>query len=303
MSAVATIGAGYNCLKLNNVTQILPPIPCGTFSGTSWNNAPQADWDNIIGRISTDSGGNITSSLLFFVQEVLVATGNSWMAYTAVVTGTGPGGPVANAVDDGPITVTNGVAKIISVGSNDSGFTNPVTVTVTTLPTQGTITAISPPGPAAGMTITYTSNIGAIGADSFVYAMTDGRPASDSATVTLTINRDTDGDGVLDQDDNCTTVANTLAGNVPGTAPPIPKFQLDSDSDGYGNACDADLNNTGLVTAADFAIQRSVFNENATESPTAAAADLNGSGQVTAADFGILRGRLNMPPGPSGLHP
>jgi hypothetical protein len=205
------------------------------------------------------------------------------------------------AADDGPIAVIAGVAKVIPVGANDTGFTNPVTVTVTTLPTKGTITAISPPGPAAGITITYTANIGAVGADSFVYEMTDSSPAADSATVTLNISPDVDGDGVADQSDNCTLVANALTGNVPGTS--TPKYQLDSDNDGYGNACDADLNNSGLVTAADFAILRSVLNELASYSPLSAAADLNGSGTVTATDFAILRARLNTPPGPSGLHP
>ena len=58
----------------------------------------------------------------------------------------------------------------------------------------------------------------------------------------------------------------TLASNngQPGTGP----SQLDADGDGYGNICDADLNNSGTVTTADFA---------------------------------ILRARLNTAPGPSGL--
>lgn len=94
---------------------------------------------------------------------------------------------------------------------------------------------------------------------------------------------DTDGDGVPDGIDNCTLVANPT--------------QLDADGDGYGNLCDADLNNTGLVTAADYVILRNVLN---TADPVA---DLNGSGLVTAADYTILRSRLNTAPGPSGLRP
>jgi hypothetical protein len=100
---------------------------------------------------------------------------------------------------------------------------------------------------------------------------------------------DTDGDGIPDNLDNCINVPNPT--------------QLDADGDGYGNACDADLNNSGTVTAADFAIMRSVLGQSAGSSPTAAAADLNGSGTVTAADFAILRAYLGQPPGPSGLHP
>ena len=100
---------------------------------------------------------------------------------------------------------------------------------------------------------------------------------------------DTDGDGFADPADNCTLVANPT--------------QLDADSDGYGNICDADLNNSGLVTTADFGILRSVLNQSAGSSANAANADLNGSGTVTTADFAILRARLNTAPGPSGLHP
>ena len=323
-------------------------------------------------------------------------------AVSVSVSGTGR----PNARDDGPIGVIQGVAKVIPVGANDVGFTNPVALALTALPTKGTISAFSPPGPATGMTITYTANIGAVGLDSFVYEMTDSTQARDSATVTVdigpvpdsvpdpfvfidqtgvplnavitsntftvtginvptpisvvggeysinggtftslagtvsngntvtvlrisavapltatsatltiggvadtftaTTGPDTDGDSVVDGIDNCTLVANAVAGNVPGTS--IPRYQLDSDHDGYGNACDADLNNSGLVTTGDFGLLRSVLNELASFSPLSAAADLNASGTVTATDFAILRARLNtppgppLPPGPSGLHP
>ena len=98
---------------------------------------------------------------------------------------------------------------------------------------------------------------------------------------------DADGDGVLEHNDNCALVANPA--------------QLDSDSDGYGNICDGDINNSGTVTAADFGLLRSELGQPASVSPTAAAADMNGSGTVTTADFGLLRARLGTAPGPSGL--
>lgn len=103
--------------------------------------------------------------------------------------------PPPAAVDDGPIAVIEGVATVIPVGANDTNFTDPVTVTVTGLPTKGTISAVSAPGSAAGMTITYTANNGAVGQDSFVYSMTDGTPASDSASVTVNISPASSGGG------------------------------------------------------------------------------------------------------------
>jgi hypothetical protein len=98
---------------------------------------------------------------------------------------------------------------------------------------------------------------------------------------------DTDGDAAQDPLDNCTLVANPT--------------QLDANADGYGNICDADINNSGTVTTADFGLLRSVLGQAAGSSATAAASDMNSSGTVTTADFGLLRARLGTAPGPSGL--
>lgn len=110
-----------------------------------------------------------------------------------------------------------------------------------------------------------------------------------STEVTTSAIPDGDGDGVPDPVDNCSVVANAS--------------QRDANGDGFGNLCDADLNNSGGVTAADYAILRSVIGQSATASATAAAADLNGSGSVTAADYAILRSKIGTAPGPSGLTP
>ena len=118
------------------------------------------------------------------------------------------------------------------------------------------------------------------------------------ASVVQVIPGDADADGVLDVVDNCVNVP-----NGPLTPDAGGHSQLDSNGDGFGNLCDADLNNSGLVTSADFAILRSVLNQSSGSSPVAADADLNGSGTVTTADFAILRAGLNSAPGPSGLVP
>ena len=94
---------------------------------------------------------------------------------------------------------------------------------------------------------------------------------------------DADADGVNDAVDNCAQAANA--------------DQYDADGDGYGNMCDADLNNSGLVTTADYTMLRNRLN---TSDPVA---DLNHSGRVTTADYTILRNRLDTRPGPSGTTP
>ena len=98
---------------------------------------------------------------------------------------------------------------------------------------------------------------------------------------------ETDGDGIIDVSDNCRLTANPL--------------QQDANADGYGNICDADINNSGTVTTADFGLLRSVLGQAAGFNATAAASDMNSSGTVTTADFGLLRARLGTAPGPSGL--
>lgn len=70
--------------------------------------------------------------------------------------------------------------------------------------------------------------------------------------------------------------------------------QLDGDGDGFGNACDADLNDDCVVNAADLGLFRSEF---FTADPEA---DLNSDGVVNAVDLGILRGLFFSTPGPSG---
>ena len=97
---------------------------------------------------------------------------------------------------------------------------------------------------------------------------------------------DADGDGVLDPADNCTLVANPA--------------QVDSDADGYGNACDGDLNNNGFTNAQDYVLFRAQLGQPSV-APTYNQADLNGNGFVNAQDFVLFRQLLGSPPGPSGL--
>lgn len=90
---------------------------------------------------------------------------------------------------------------------------------------------------------------------------------------------DGDNDGVVDSLDNCTLVSNSS--------------QYDTDNDGYGNACDGDLNNDGFINARDLSIFKLVYlTENAD-------ADFNGDGFVNARDLSRLKLMFNTEPGPS----
>ncbi|MFK8032112.1 MAG: dockerin type I domain-containing protein [Gammaproteobacteria bacterium] len=94
---------------------------------------------------------------------------------------------------------------------------------------------------------------------------------------------DDDADQKADDLDNCSELANVS--------------QLDADGDGYGNRCDPDFNNDGVVNFLDLAHFSNVFLSN---DPVA---DLNGDGAVNFVDLPILADFFFMPPGPSGLIP
>lgn len=90
---------------------------------------------------------------------------------------------------------------------------------------------------------------------------------------------DSDIDAIANKYDNCSRKANA--------------DQRDTDGDGFGNLCDADLNNDGATNAADLGLFRLAFGS------TNADADFNGNGVVNAADTAIFRSLFGAPPGPA----
>ncbi len=94
---------------------------------------------------------------------------------------------------------------------------------------------------------------------------------------------DTDGDGVVDNIDNCTLTANA--------------DQRDSNGDGFGNMCDGDFNNDDVVNAQDLGVMKSNFFSSAPDT------DMNGDGVTNAVDLGLLKLSFFEPPGPTGDHP
>ncbi|MEL7240206.1 MAG: penicillin acylase family protein, partial [Planctomycetota bacterium] len=94
---------------------------------------------------------------------------------------------------------------------------------------------------------------------------------ADPNLVTLELDavKDTDNDAVGDDLDNCLGRPNT--------------DQRDTDGDGFGNRCDADFNNDGIVNVIDLGLFRVGFG---TDDPDV---DLDGDGFSNVVDLGILR--------------
>jgi hypothetical protein len=96
---------------------------------------------------------------------------------------------------------------------------------------------------------------------------------------------DTDDDGVSDFEDNCTAVANA--------------DQLDTDGDGYGQLCDADLDDSGNTNTLDLRMYKAAHNTCSGDASFNEDADFNGDGCVNTLDLNILKGLYRKPPGPS----
>lgn len=107
--------------------------------------------------------------------------------------------------------------------------------------------------------------------------------AVEIATV-MTGTNDSDEDGVPNQMDNCIVVSNP--------------DQLDSDSDGLGNICDADLNNDGVVNFIDISILGSAFLTDESSPNWNPDADLDGSGVVNFLDLSPMTQPFLCVPGP-----
>ncbi len=91
--------------------------------------------------------------------------------------------------------------------------------------------------------------------------------------------QDTDNDGIDDSQDNCIEIPNSN--------------QRDSNGDGFGNVCDADLDNNGTVSFADLNLFKSKFGTADQD------ADFDGNGSVSFADLSILKSLFGHPPGPA----
>ena len=138
---------------------------------------------------------------------------------------------------------------------------------------------------AASDTFSATRSLGLGTYRMFAYtAITPGGFDTDAqfnfdAVFRLDMSGDADGDGATDAADNCTNAAN------PG--------QQDADGDGYGNACDADLNNDCEINAVDLGLLRQAF---FSSDPVA---DLNSDGVVNVVDLGVMGGTFFGAPGPA----
>jgi beta-glucanase (GH16 family) len=112
---------------------------------------------------------------------------------------------------------------------------------------------------------------------------------------------DTDNDGTWDEFDNCTLVAN--GPNDTATAGPSQNNTNTGIPDDYGNMCDADFNDNGVVDSNDASVLFGQFGMDMTDPSFRPDVDLNGNGVIDSNDASRLFSTFGQPPGPSGLVP
>ncbi len=98
-----------------------------------------------------------------------------------------------------------------------------------------------------------------------------------------------DGDGIPDDQDNCSAAANP--------------DQRDTNGDGFGNICDPDINNDGIVNAVDLGNFKAAFFSQPGDANWNPDADFNGNDIVVTNDLGILKSYYYQQPGPGALVP
>ncbi len=103
----------------------------------------------------------------------------------------------------------------------------------------------------------------------------------------VAIDLDSDADGIGDPVDNCKVAPNAS--------------QTDTNADGFGNRCDADYDDNGMVGISDYGMLLGAFGTTTGMPGFDPEFDLNDNGVIGGGEVAFFLNRFGLPPGPSGL--
>jgi large repetitive protein len=184
---------------------------------------------------------------------------------------------VVDTVDDS-LTTAEVTPRSINVLNNDR-FRAGAQLTGTTQPSNGSVLFNS------DGTVTYTPNSGFIGTDSFVYTVTTAAGNTETATVNVTVNRDSDGDTIADIDD-----LDDDNDGIPDAIEENSNPDRDTDSDGVVDRLDLDADNDGIPDIVEAGHTALDANQDGRVDGTPASFGNNGllDSLETAPDSGII---------------
>jgi uncharacterized protein YxeA len=200
----------------------------------SWVSSQQDDFFGQLDIKSTDNGNKL--------EGKFYRNGNNAILDSFSITKAGNSPPVAT---NQAVTTSKNTAKAITLSATDAN-NDPLTYSIVTQPSHGTLSPSTPGGPAR----TYTPNTDYVGPDSFTFKANDGTVDSNTATVSITV-QDTTTCGT-DLPISGATASGSEAGNPPSNA-------IDNNlgtrwaNDGVGSFITADLGSTQNICSVGIA--------------------------------------------------
>ncbi|MDC1442522.1 Ig-like domain-containing protein, partial [Rhodospirillaceae bacterium] len=164
-------------------------LSSGSFQSTTNGNQGTVVYNNNVGAPDTATYTPNPGSSGRDSFEYQISDGRGGLDKAEVIITIVPGGSNPNfapTAENDTATIAGGRATIINIGANDSDPNNDEIITIgATNPSKGTVRYTDNRGTPD--TVTYTPNANASGTDIFTYQVSDGKGASDTATVTVTL--------------------------------------------------------------------------------------------------------------------